>query len=133
MAAFDVRPMGSGRFGFRHGGVVATLAILAVALGFAGCGSTPVTHSGSPAHAAHGHTSTTTTTTTTTTSPSSSAAPALAGGATPVPAPTGPTVSPPPSVVANCSVDVSKPLRKWLKSLPAGQTVVAPANACYLV
>ncbi len=55
------------------------------------------------------------------------------GGATPVPPPTGPTVSPPQSVVANCSVDVSKPLRKWLKSLPAGQTVVPPANACYLV
>ncbi len=36
-------------------------------------------------------------------------------------------------MTANCSVDVSKPLRKWLKSLPAGTTVVAPASACYLV
>jgi hypothetical protein len=132
MAAFDVRPMGSGRFGFRHWRVVATLATVAVALTFAACGSTPVAHSGSPV-TAHGHTSTTTTTTTTAPSSGATAAPALAGGATPVTAPTGPTVSPPPSVVANCSVDVSKPLRKWLKSLPAGQTVVAPANACYLV
>jgi hypothetical protein len=50
-----------------------------------------------------------------------------------VPAPTGKTVSPPQTVAANCSVNVSKPLRKWLRSLPAGSTVVAPANACYLV
>ena len=54
----------------------------------------------------------------------------LAGGSAPVPAPTGPTVSPPSTIAANCSVDVSKPLRKWLKALPAGSTVVAPTNAC---
>jgi hypothetical protein len=57
----------------------------------------------------------------------------LAGGSAPVPAPTGPTVSPPSTIAANCSVDVSKPLRKWLKALPAGSTVVAPTNECYLV
>jgi hypothetical protein len=107
------------------------LASLVIAVTVAACGGTSPTSSVSTT--SKGHTpSTTVPTSSGTALPPASAAP-LAGGSTPVPAPTGPTVSPPPSVTANCSVDVSKPLRKWLKSLPAGTTVVAPANACYLV
>jgi hypothetical protein len=36
-------------------------------------------------------------------------------------------------VTSNCSTDVSSALRTWFKSLPAGQTVVVPSGACYLV
>jgi hypothetical protein len=50
-----------------------------------------------------------------------------------VPPPTGPSVTPPTSIAADCSVDVSHPLRVWFKSLPASTTVVMPQGACYLV
>jgi hypothetical protein len=87
-------------------------ALLAIA---GGCGS-----SGSEAAAATaGSTGTTTTT--------------FLGGAATMPAPSGPTESPPPSLATNCSVDVSKPLQGWLESLPADQSVVVAPGACYLV
>ena len=50
-----------------------------------------------------------------------------------MPLPRGPSVAPPKTLAADCSEDVSKPFRKWLRSLPTGQTVVVPTGACYLV
>ena len=47
--------------------------------------------------------------------------------------PSGPAVSPPASIASDCSVDVSHVLKKWLESLPAGQTVLLAPGACYLV
>src|SRR5271155_2022214 len=44
-----------------------------------------------------------------------------------------PVVSPPISIKANCSVDVSSVMQHWLSSLPASTTVDIPAGACYLV
>jgi hypothetical protein len=57
----------------------------------------------------------------------------ISGGDASVPAPSGPTDSPPPSLATNCSVDVSKPLQSWLASLPADQSVIVPPGTCYLV
>ncbi len=129
MAGLDVRPLASTRPGLRR---VWALAILAIAMTVAACGGTSPTNSVSATSKGRGPS--TTVPSAPSTAPSPTGAPAtLLGGAAPVPAPTGPTVSPPSTVAANCSVDVSKPLRKWLRSLPAGSTVVAPANACYLV
>ena len=42
------------------------------------------------------------------------------------------TVSPPSSIAADCSADVSSTLGAWLRSLPAG-TTVETAGACYQV
>jgi len=42
-------------------------------------------------------------------------------------------VTPPTSVAADCSSDVSKPLGTWLRSLPADTTVSVPTGACYQV
>jgi hypothetical protein len=50
-----------------------------------------------------------------------------------VTAPTGPTVSIPSAIPADCSHDVSVPLRKWLHKLPANSTVLVSAQACYQV
>jgi hypothetical protein len=47
---------------------------------------------------------------------------------------TDPTpVAPPSTIASDCSVDVSKPLRQWLQSLPAGAVVNSPPSACYLI
>jgi hypothetical protein len=43
------------------------------------------------------------------------------------------TVSPPNSIAADCSQDVSSAMTSWLASLPANTTVSVPAGACYLV
>lgn len=51
----------------------------------------------------------------------------------PLAPPTGPSVSPPASITADCSVDVTHTLHVWFKSLPAGSTVVMRPGACYLV
>jgi hypothetical protein len=77
------------------------------------------------------HRSTTTSTPgSTTTLP---AQPALEGGATPVPVPSGPSVAPPITIAADCSTDVSAPLRKWFRTLGPDTTVVMRPGACYLV
>jgi hypothetical protein len=57
----------------------------------------------------------------------------IQGGALAVPAPTGQTVSIPSTIAADCSQDVSKPLKKWLNQLPANSTVLVSAQACYQV
>ncbi len=53
---------------------------------------------------------------------------ALPAGAT-----TPATVSPPATITANCTKDVANGMQRWLASLPANTTVVAPAGACYLI
>jgi hypothetical protein len=57
----------------------------------------------------------------------------LQGGAVSVPSPTGPTVSVPSTIAADCSQDVSGPLKDWLNKLPANSTVLVGAQACYQV
>lgn len=42
-------------------------------------------------------------------------------------------MSPPTSIVADCSQDVSYKLRKWLNNLSAGTSVLLQPSACYLV
>ena len=39
----------------------------------------------------------------------------------------------PATIPANCSQDVSGPLKKWLNRLPANSTVLVSAQACYRV
>jgi Right handed beta helix region len=63
------------------------------------------------------------TTTPSTSSPSTS---------TPVAPSVGPT-SPPASITADCTQDVSGALHTWFKSLPAGATVTIHPGSCYLV
>ena len=91
-------------------GIVAAAAL-------ASCSGGPPTTRGSPAP------------------PTTSAPPeaALTGGATPVPAPTGPTVSPPTTIDARCASDVSAALQSWLGSLPPSTTVRLASGACYRV
>jgi Right handed beta helix region len=125
MVGRDLRPEGPRHLGRRRATALAVLAVAAVAALAAGCSTSSVTTARTTTTVSRPHTPTTT--------PGPSAAPVLQGGSTPVPAPTGKTVSPPASVAANCSVDVSGPLKRWLRSLPAGQTVVGSPNACYLV
>ena len=43
------------------------------------------------------------------------------------------TVSPPPTIIANCTKVVSYAMQHWLMSLPPNTTVVAPAGACYRI
>jgi hypothetical protein len=43
------------------------------------------------------------------------------------------SVSPPGSIAADCSVDVSATLGAWLRALPADTTVNVPSSACYQV
>ena len=50
-----------------------------------------------------------------------------------MPAPVGPTVSPPASIDADCKTDVSSSLQAWLRSLPPATTVTIPRRACYRV
>lgn len=50
-----------------------------------------------------------------------------------MPAPTGTTVTPPSTITANCSVDVSGPLKKWFNKLPANTTVLLTSQDCYRV
>ncbi len=54
-----------------------------------------------------------------------------AGGGSVIVAPTYYAV--PSTIAANCSVDVSKTLRKWLQGLPPGAVVTSPSTACYLI
>jgi hypothetical protein len=42
-------------------------------------------------------------------------------------------VSPPTTIPADCSADVSHPMQHWLRSLPSGTTVGVAPGACYLV
>ena len=53
--------------------------------------------------------------------------------AVPAGATTPSTVSPPPSMTADCSANMAYHMQHWLMSLPANTTVVAPAGACYLI
>lgn len=57
----------------------------------------------------------------------------LQGGAFAVPAPAGQTLAIPATIPANCSQDVSGPLKKWLNRLPANSTVLVSVQACYRV
>ena len=131
MARRNPRGVRIGAVRLRGAGVLLTLL---AAVAAAGCAATPVSRSVSTTTPDR-HATTTSTTAPPTSTPTTVAGPAgsLAGGRTPVPAPTGPTVSPPATIAADCSVDVARPLTQWLNQLPAGQTVVAPAHSCYLV
>ena len=42
-------------------------------------------------------------------------------------------ISPPASIVDNCSADATAALNTFFASVPAGSTIDLPANACYLV
>lgn len=102
-----------------------TLALLGVIA--AACSSSP---SGQSAQLTQPPSTTTTLPPTTTTAPATSTP---SSDAPSVAAPTGQTTSPPTSIAANCSKDVSGALHKWVKSLPAGSTVTLPHDACYTV
>ena len=56
---------------------------------------------------------------------------AAAGAATPPPSTT--TYSPPASIAANCSSDVTAALKHWLRHVPRNSAVDFPSNGCYLV
>jgi hypothetical protein len=70
---------------------------------------------------------------TTTTSPPTTATVPPTSTPSTVAAPAALMTSPPASIEANCSKDVSGPLHKWFKSLAAGATVMMQPGACYLV
>ena len=114
---------------------VSVATLLALAVTAAACSSSPSVKAES---------TTTTTTTATTTTPTSTPANVpddttagplgpLQGGALPVPAPTGATVTPPSTITANCSTDVSGPLKKWFNKLPVNSTVLLGSQDCYQV
>src|SRR5205823_12558932 len=47
--------------------------------------------------------------------------------------PTGPTLTAPSSIAANCSTDVSAALQSWIDSVPDNATIAFPQNGCYRI
>lgn len=72
----------------------------------------------------------TSSTTTSTTVPGGSASTMNPTPALPA-APTGPVVTVPTSIAANCSTDVTQALDNWFATVPNNVTIQFPANGCY--